>query len=673
MSRLSDLAVDRDGDIFMTDEQLEFEDHSQTFENFFQHSIALRNGSDQQRRPSSPRDQMASPVRNHGLSQHPSSSMRTVLGIGHPPRAFNPSDDIFSFAPRPFGNFRRLPLPHPTLNSQTFQPEIGVPPQRDSRSTLSDQSLPRHGFAPTPQSPPTISPILQRPSEPSSPLPPLSSVFPGHLYRDITNSGPQYAPTQVREAQRSRPSDSVSQQESPSSSLVLRTRDSLELIEEGLLQPAQDPASQAKPNDPPERGTLVNAFDEVIRSAASSNNEFVQSETIRVRPRRFVPTWNPGWIPPNLTLPPIQPATSSTPETVVRLETQPQTPRPRHRRRMSRPSIPRIPCTACMEDFKLDDLVNLVCACRYCIPCLNAAFRAGCATVASFPPKCCGKPLRISVWGTMLEDDILERYKEIEAEFSTNRPLYCAFQKCSGFIPESEHLDAHDVGVCNRCKNSTCKRCRYLMDDHPCWDVERRICPADDPNLTALYALGNEKKWKQCPTCLNMVERTEGCNHMDCVCGVEFCYRCGKLFDEDDACDCDPNLWDEEEDFDEEDEEDEDSDGSEEEGWPNHRIAVDAMGRPSCLHDHTEPLGTNTFACHGCLRVRLLRSCNDCGLELCEACVVSVRQRGRQTRRDLDDTEDETEEDEDEEDISDESVADSLDDDDEDEDEAEGA
>ena len=89
-----------------------------------------------------------------------------------------------------------------------------------------------------------------------------------------------------------------------------------------------------------------------------------------------------------------------------------------------------------MEEFKLDDLLNLACACRYCTPCLNLAFRAGCANMASFPPKCCGKPLRISVWGSMLEPGILDRYKEIEAEFSANRPLYCASRTCSAFIPD---------------------------------------------------------------------------------------------------------------------------------------------------------------------------------------------------------------------------------------------
>jgi len=33
--------------------------------------------------------------------------------------------------------------------------------------------------------------------------------------------------------------------------------------------------------------------------------------------------------------------------------------------------------------------------------------------------------------------------------------------------------------------------------------------------------------WKPCPKCKAMVEKTQGCNHMECICGVNWCYRCG--------------------------------------------------------------------------------------------------------------------------------------------------
>ncbi len=166
------------------------------------------------------------------------------------------------------------------------------------------------------------------------------------------------------------------------------------------------------------------------------------------------------------------------------------------------------------------------------------------------------------------------------------------------------------------------------MDDHPSWELPERVCPKQEADVVKLFALGSEKKWKQCPTCLNMVEKSDGCNHMDCVCGVEFCYRCGQLFDEDDSCECEP-AWDEEdEDEDEDDDDDEDDEDAEsaDEEWPDYRTAVDPAGRPKCLHLHTAPLVAEPFHCHGCLQINHLLTCDDCSLELCQSCVDKVQQ-----------------------------------------------
>jgi hypothetical protein len=45
-----------------------------------------------------------------------------------------------------------------------------------------------------------------------------------------------------------------------------------------------------------------------------------------------------------------------------------------------------------------------------------------------------------------------------------------------------------------------------------------------------LHNLAADKEWKQCPSCRRMIELAEGCNHMTCVCGTEFCYLCAALW-----------------------------------------------------------------------------------------------------------------------------------------------
>ena len=57
-----------------------------------------------------------------------------------------------------------------------------------------------------------------------------------------------------------------------------------------------------------------------------------------------------------------------------------------------------------------------------------------------------------------------------------------------------------------------------------------QICSQDE-DTQRLLTLALEKKWKQCPGCRNMIEKTEGCLHMTCSrCRGEFCYHCGQVW-----------------------------------------------------------------------------------------------------------------------------------------------
>ena len=44
---------------------------------------------------------------------------------------------------------------------------------------------------------------------------------------------------------------------------------------------------------------------------------------------------------------------------------------------------------------------------------------------------------------------------------------------------------------------------------------------ADD---AALLSLSGRNKWRQCPACSHVVECSQGCNHIKCVCGCSFCF-----------------------------------------------------------------------------------------------------------------------------------------------------
>ncbi|KAJ4511219.1 hypothetical protein HRR83_007261 [Exophiala dermatitidis] len=506
-------------------------------------------------------------------------------------------------------------------------------------------------------------------------LPPFPFVFPGDLHAGqnrlprATPEGPNphilHTPTNVGQPfQPFLPA----QQPSVAPARLLHTRDSLELIEEGSLQVLG--------------GSVVNSnhSDRLSGSLLTNDSTTMASSQDGQRDRSSSPVvesiYHPNLVGENGEGPGLFDITREAPARVRR---------GRHRRRMTRPEpqIRFVACSACLVLHNLEDLLNISCGCHYCTPCLEAAFRAGCTSRESFPPKCCGQPLRISVWGTFLPDDINARYKAVEAEFSDARPVYCAVPTCSVHIPKTDRLPEYDLALCPQCATATCIRCREELRLHQRWTSTERQCPPVDAATKALQALSDKKKWKQCPTCWQLVERIEGCGHMDCVCGVEFCYICGNLFDEHDRCKCVPNSW-----AADEDREDEEADAAEtnmadgtevddtdmvvepevenagivverEVGnadmvvvelenantnpaethgdvnahlWPDFRAAVGRPGQPAsgCRHRHTAPVGGDDLTCHGCLQNAPLRGCNECGIELCRTCLRGMHgQAGR--------------------------------------------
>ena len=94
-----------------------------------------------------------------------------------------------------------------------------------------------------------------------------------------------------------------------------------------------------------------------------------------------------------------------------------------------------------------------------------------------------------------------------------------------------------DGRVVIKCPAAGCD-CRMTHDD-----LEQHATPAQFERFDALasndYTAKYEEimadpamaRWaaantKQCPTCLQLVNRSFGCNHMACACGANFCYAC---------------------------------------------------------------------------------------------------------------------------------------------------
>ncbi|WJX31351.1 hypothetical protein P8452_19787 [Trifolium repens] len=59
---------------------------------------------------------------------------------------------------------------------------------------------------------------------------------------------------------------------------------------------------------------------------------------------------------------------------------------------------------------------------------------------------------------------------------------------------------------------------------------------AEAENDRKFLELARREMWQKCPICSIYVERHSGCEHIQCRCGCNFCYMCGKFWEHGHLC-----------------------------------------------------------------------------------------------------------------------------------------
>ena len=203
-------------------------------------------------------------------------------------------------------------------------------------------------------------------------------------------------------------------------------------------------------------------------------------------------------------------------------------------------------CPACDSVVQDNELVYLTCGHVWCSDCLNNNLRAALSNRTMFPPRCCNATpdgINMNAVESYLEDDVLFRYLNVGEEYASPDPTFCCDPKCGIFIK----VPANNISQwasCAKCHKSTCIQCKGAYLDHPTADDHPELISKEDKELA------EREGYKQCPNpkCRNLLERIDGCDHMTCDCGTNFCYRCGRSLDYDSvggmACNCQgQNPW----------------------------------------------------------------------------------------------------------------------------------
>ncbi|RVW49086.1 putative E3 ubiquitin-protein ligase RNF217 [Vitis vinifera] len=131
-----------------------------------------------------------------------------------------------------------------------------------------------------------------------------------------------------------------------------------------------------------------------------------------------------------------------------------------------------------------------------------------------------------------LPKTVVERWEKaiIETLILDSEKFYCPFKDCSAMLlnDNAEAVMMMRESECPHCRRLFCVQCRVPWHSGmECREVQRLNADERGREDMLLKKLAEEKKWKRCPQCKFYVEKIEGCVHLTCRCGFEFCYRCG--------------------------------------------------------------------------------------------------------------------------------------------------
>ncbi|KZP14856.1 hypothetical protein FIBSPDRAFT_751261, partial [Athelia psychrophila] len=189
-------------------------------------------------------------------------------------------------------------------------------------------------------------------------------------------------------------------------------------------------------------------------------------------------------------------------------------------------------CSICYDAVILP--IKLGCGHAYCSACIRHFL----TSAPTFPLVCmgdedkCHVPIPIPVFQRFLP--IQQFTNLLEMAFITHinqHPQdfkYCTTPDCRQ-VYRYTASDTASIIHCPSCLSSVCSACHE--EEHEgmtCAERKLYIDPEEQERLN--HELATQSGFKKCPQCAVWIEKTEGCNHMECKCGAHICWVCMGIF-----------------------------------------------------------------------------------------------------------------------------------------------
>lgn len=176
--------------------------------------------------------------------------------------------------------------------------------------------------------------------------------------------------------------------------------------------------------------------------------------------------------------------------------------------------------TACGQRYCLDCFENM---CKYAASSTNESGvtcqgdTGSCGTV--LPLKMLQESLSSPAFEEVLASSFHAHIQHRPAEYR-----YCPTPDCGNVYRASEVATGH---ACTECFTVVCTACHNQHATMSCADYK----DLQSGGFAAFEKLKKELNIKDCPKCSTPIEKTYGCNHMECAgCGAHICWVCMQTF-----------------------------------------------------------------------------------------------------------------------------------------------
>uniref|UniRef100_A0A5B7B0H7 RBR-type E3 ubiquitin transferase n=1 Tax=Davidia involucrata TaxID=16924 RepID=A0A5B7B0H7_DAVIN len=190
-------------------------------------------------------------------------------------------------------------------------------------------------------------------------------------------------------------------------------------------------------------------------------------------------------------------------------------------------------CEICLDNKEGWQMFrNESCSHSFCYDCTSkhimAKIQANIKTITC-PGVDCKSVLDFNACRLMIPKDILAQWDEslCKSIIIESQILYCPFRDCSAMLVDDSDEVIREI-KCPACRRSFCALCRVPWHlEFTCEEFQKLNVKEKGGEDEMVEELAKKKNWRKCPHCKYYVEKTEGCLHITCRCGYEFCYRCG--------------------------------------------------------------------------------------------------------------------------------------------------